>query len=207
MGGISIEYRRYGNFRLSDYIATWIGIAVLLTFAIAGYILELPIIIVVFPLIYAVITLWAIISPNCECFSIDGSVITARKGKKVQKITIPAELTLVISYADISPPLVKRTAIGNKTHILKDKYAISVLRKMPIESTLVCLHRNHVLKYTTSMIKDIFEHQFVYSFVCNQTLLDNITQNKECFAIVPESLVDKIPAISQKINIYIDSGY
>lgn len=201
-----MEYRRYGTFHLSDYRGSWFAIAVYLALAIGNYILsEISIFYIAILIIYAVIRLWSIISPNCERFSIDGSVITARKGKRVEKITIPAEITLVISHADISPPLSVRTPHGNKTHILKDKYAISILSETRIESILKRLHESSVKKYTTSLIELIFGFQFVYSFVCDEELLVSMMQNRECFIIIPECFVDQIPIIKQASNVYIDS--
>lgn len=201
-----MEYRRYGTFHFSDYIGSWIAIAVYLALAIGNYILsEISIFFIALLIIYAVIRLWSIISPNFERFSIDGSVITARKGKRVEKITIPAEITLVISHADISPPLSVRTPHGNKTHILKDKYAITILSETRIESILKRLHESSVKKYTTSLIELIFGFQFVYSFVCDEELLVSMMQNRECFIIIPECFVDQIPIIKQASNVYIDS--
>lgn len=200
-----MEYRRYGAFHLSDYRGSWAVIAGYLTFAIVDSIAEGSILFIVIPIIFAVIRLWSIISPNCERFSIDGSVITARKGKRVEKITIPAEITLVISHADISPPLSVRTPYGNETHILKDKYAITILSETRVESILERLHQYCLKsKYTTSIIEYMFGFQFVYSFVCDQELLVNVMQNRECSIIIPESFVEKIPIIKQASNVYID---
>jgi len=155
-----------------------------------------------------IIWLAAISVPHCELFSISGDSITVYFGRQTKSIQLPAELTLIVSYADVCPPLAIRTAVGNQTHILKDKFAVSILQKMPVELALETLHRNHIKKYTTSRIRTVFDdYRYIYSFVCDQFLLDALIADRKCLLIVPESLSKVISFESSIENVYIDPGY
>lgn len=157
-------------------------------------------------MIYSVAWVWLILSPQLEQFVIDSDIIISRFGRKKHTINLPNELTLVISYADICPPFAVRTAIGNRTHILKGKYAVSILHKLPLNIALEKLHSNYVKTYTTSTIQRVFiSHQYIYSFVCDdQSLLSRLIMNKQCQLIVPESLRDQISVDLHPINTYVD---
>ena len=203
-----MKNRRLGKFRFHDYCISWTSIALLLLFSIASIVLELSFLFVIFPSVYAVIWLGVILVPHCEQFTISSDAITIFFGKKTQTIRLPSELTLVVSYADVCPPLTMRTAVGNQTHILKDKFAVSILQKMPVEVALETLHRNRVQKYTTSRIRTVFDdYRYIYSFVCNQSLFDALIANRKCLLIVPESLSKVISFESSIENVHIDLGH
>ena len=157
---------------------------------------------------YAAIWLGIIVVSNCEQFVISGDSITAFLGKKAKTFSLPSELTLVVSYADVCPPFAMRTAVGNQTHILKDKFAISILQKMPVEVALEILHRNRVHKYTTSSIRAVFDDcRYIYSFVCTQYLFDELIANRKCLLIIPESLLGGISFDPSLVNVHIDTGH
>lgn len=196
---------RYGKFNFIDYHMSWVAIAILLFFSIASAILELPILLVFFPVIYAIVWLYVILAPHREMFSLCDNCITVFFGKTTNTISLPPELTLVVSYADISPPLTVRTAVGNKTHILKDKYAVSILHKMPLDTVLDVLHRNHMTKHTMSSIRNVFkDYRYIYSFVCSQSLLEELIEGRECLLIIPKSLLNVVSADGKIVDTYID---
>ena len=198
-------YHRWGKFRFSDYCVSWIAIVILLFFSIGSVILELSFLYVVFPLVYAIIWLWSILSPHREKFAILDNSITVLRGKKLAKITLPSELTLVVSYADVCPPLTLRTAIGNQTHILKDKYAVSILQKMPLDVVIEALHRNQIQNYTTSTVRRAFDdYRYIYSFVCNQFQMDKLIANQNCLLIIPKSLQEKVSVDQKNVDLHID---
>lgn len=203
-----MKNRRLGKFRFHDFCISWISIVLLLLFSIASIVLELSLSFVIFPSVCVIIWLAAILVPHCEQFSISGDSITVYFGRQTKTIQLPAELTLIVSYADVCPPLTIRTAVGNQTHILKDKFAVSILQKMPVELALETLHRNHIKKYTTSRIRTVFDdYRYIYSFVCDQFLLDALIADRKCLLIVPESLSKVMSFESSIENVYIDLGY
>lgn len=200
--------QRYGKFRFSDYIASWNVVAVFLLFSIAGIALDSPLFFIILPAVYAAIRLWAIIAPQYERFILHNDFITVFVGRREQIISLPSRLTLVVSYADICPPLAIRTAVGKQTHILKDKYAVSILHEMPLNVVLEGLHRNNIRRYTSSRIQVVFDdYRYIYSFVCNQTLLDELIANRNCLLVVPESLFGIISINKSTVNVYVDKGY
>lgn len=203
-----MKNKRLGEFRFSDYCISWISIALLLLFSFASIALELPFLFAVFPSTYAVIWLGVILIPICERFSISSNAITRYLGKKTQTIFLPSKLTLIVSNTDVCPPLTMRTAVGSQTHILKNKISISILQEMPVEVVLEALHRNRIQQYTTSRIKAVFDdHCYIYSFVCNESLLDILIANRECLLVVPESLSKAMPFEKMVKNVHIDIGY
>ena len=48
------------------------------------------------------------------------------------------------------------------------------------------------------------ECDFIYSFVCNQSLLDALVNNRKCILVIPGSLSDKFYVDSNTVNIHID---
>lgn len=202
-----MKFFRYGKFSFADYWGSWISIIILLAYSVCCIVLHLSLIFVFFSLVYAFIWLIKILVTINESFMIvDNDIIISKIGK-AQKIPIPSELTLIISYADVCPPLAIRTATGKQTHILKDKFAISILTKMPLDITLETLHKNRIEEYTNSIIQTTFnDYRYIYSFVFNQFLLDSLISNRDCILIVPQSLVEKITVDLNYTNtiVYID---
>ncbi len=203
-----MKNRRFGKFRFRDFGISWIAIALLLLFSVASVVLKLSLLFVIFPAVYAIIRLVILLVPYCEQFVISRDFITVFWGKKAKTIPLPSKLTLVVSYADICPPLAVRTVVANQTHILKDKFAVSILKEMPAEVALEILHRNRAQKYTNSTIQTVFDdYRYIYSFVCNRSLFDELIANRECLLIFPESLIGVISFDQNTINVRIDSGH
>ena len=199
---------RYGKFRFGDYCVSWFAIVLLLLWSIASVVLELSLAIAALLLVYAMVWLWAILSPHHEQFALCADVITIYRGKKTHKIHLPLELVVVVSYADICPPFAIHTAIGNETHILKDKYAISILHKMSLNTVLEGLHRGYVQKYTTSSIRAAFDgYRYIYSCVCDEALIKELITDRECLLIIPESLRNEISIDISAVDVFVDVGY
>lgn len=196
---------RYGKFRFSDYWISWIGIMIMTLFSVLFIILD-PSIISVFPMAYATVWLWSILWPHREKFTLDNGTITVFKRNKVSYIILPTELTVIISLADIAPLFAVRTATREQTHVLSDKYAVSILQKMPTETVLESLHRNHLRTYSMSTIRNSFDDaRFIYSFACDQSLLNRILENRKCSMIIPQSLLEEISINTRVVDVYIDT--
>lgn len=202
-----MEYYRYGKFRFGDYWGSWEVILIFIFGSIACFMFGDSIILSIYPIICAVVRLSSILLPNRERFSIDGDIITIKIGKKIRQKTIPKDAVLVISQVDIRPPLSGRSAVEKQTHILKDKYAVSILQNMSLESALHYLHLDYAQEYTTSMIEDHFVYRCLYSFVFDEDLLNRLLYDKEYLVIIPESLADKVSIDRQKVKTYIDVGF
>ena len=200
-----IKNSRYGQFRHSDYCVSYLGMAVLLLFSVASIIVDLSWIFIAFPIVLVVFWLLSILMPHRERFIVDHDTITIFRGKNTYTITLPSELILVISYADIAPLFAVRTAARGQTHILRDKYAVSILHETTPETVLEALHRNHLQTYTTSTIQNVFDDfHYIYGFVCNQTLLNQILHNRKCTLIIPASLLPKMSIDAIVANMYVD---
>lgn len=203
-----MRYKRLGKFRFADYYLSWISIAILIFFSIATIRVGLHFLYALFSLSYATIWLGVILYPHCEQFSINDNSISVFRGRQIKKIRLPEEITLILSYADVCPPLTVRTAFGRQSHILKGRFAISILQKMPVEDALQTLHQNYIQKYTTSSVRAAFDdYLYIYSFVCDQFLFDALVDSKKCLLIIPESLSKAITFESRVENVYIDTGH
>ena len=203
-----MKHSRYGKFRFRDYTSAWLAIVFLFVLVVVGCLTNTQVYLLIWPLMLLVIMAWSIYKPNSERFLISGDTITIMQGRKKQRVAIPSEPTIVVSYADVCPPLARRISYGNQTYMLKGRYAISILQKIPLETALVRLHQNYTCKYTTSTVEVCFEEYLhVYSFVGNQELLDELVSNKNCQIIIPETLLNQISIDLHQINAYIDTGY
>ena len=101
-------YRRYGEFRFRDYISAWFAISLLLVLMVVGVLTEIQVYWLIWPLFFILIMGWSIYKPNSECFLIFSDTITVVQGRQKRNITIPPEATIILSYADVCPPLAKR---------------------------------------------------------------------------------------------------
>jgi hypothetical protein len=199
-----IKYSRYGKFRFSDYYLSWITIVFFGLFSILFIVFDLNPVFSIFSMGYAVFWLWRILYPQREKFMIQKDQITVFKGKRISTIELPLELMLVLSYADVCPPFAVRTSVGNPTHILKDKISVSILTKMPVDSVVNTLHQNYIQKYTMSRIQSVFDDfRYVYSFVCNQDMLNQLFVGRKCSLIIPKSLKELISFDSNIVDVYI----
>ncbi len=200
-----MKHYRYGKFQISDYIGSWCIVILYWILAFGCIIAELPFGYTCVPIIFSIIRIYSIIRPYKEQFEIKEDIIVVKNGKKETKKTLHKEMVLIISYVDTCPLFVKRTAIGNETHILKDRYAVSIIQKMPLEDIIERLHRNYVKKYTTSTIKDFFEeYNYIYSFVTDEKMLEELLFNRKCVLVIPKSLVDKVEIKATEVEVYID---
>lgn len=204
-----MNYHRYGKFRLSDYTSAWFASTFMFVLVVVGLLMDEKIHLLVWPLIMSVVVVWSVLRPNMECFTLADDRIIVKKDRKRKEIDIPPALTLIVSYADVCPPIAKRIgSIGNQTYLLKGRYAISILQKMALEDALERLHQKNVRKYTMSTIESFFDdHSYIYSFVCEQSLFDKLIGNRECQLIIPESLLDKLFVDPSAVNVHIDTGY
>ncbi len=202
-----MEHWRYGKFRFRDYISSLFAIAFMLVLVVIGFLTSTRFTLLIGPLAFLVIMVWSLYIPNRERFSISGDIITTIQGRKKRGIVIPHEPTLVVSYADVCLQFAKGINCGNQTHLLKGRYAVSILRNMPLETALKQLHQKYMRKYTNSTIEAVFDdYQYVYSFVCNQELLQLVT-HRSCQIIIPETLLHQLLIDSSQANIFIDTGY
>ena len=140
-----MEHYRYGSFKLCNHWLSLIVILVFLSFSVVSVALNLSIFFVIFPAVCAFIRFFTILKPYFEKFSIDDESITICFGNK-RTISIPKEITLVVSYADICSPLMIRTVLGNETEVLKDRYALTILHKLPLDTILKTLYKNKYIK-------------------------------------------------------------
>lgn len=200
-------YRRYGEFRFRDYISVWFAISLLLVLMVVCVLTKIQVYWLIWPLFFILIMGWSIYKPNSECFLIFSDTITVVQGRQKRNITIPSEATIILSYADVCPPLAKRIGYGNQTYMLKGRYSISILQKIPLETVFNRLHQNHAYKYTNSTVEACFdEYLYVYSFVGNQEILDKLVANRNYQIIVPETLVHQISIDLHQINVHVDAG-
>lgn len=202
-----MEYKRYGKFRFRDYTSSWFAIVFLFVLVVDGILTDTQFYLLIWPLLLLIIMAWSIYKPNSERFLISSDTITIMQGRKEQKVSIPSEPTLIVSYADVCPPLAKRIGYGNQTYMLKGRYAISILQKITLETAFERLHQNYTRKYTISTVEECFDEYYVYSFVGNQEMLDKLLANRNCQIIIPETLLNQISIDLHQINVHIDTGY
>lgn len=198
-------YKRYGKFRITDYVFSWIALCWIIVFVVVCYVLKLSIIYVILPILYLAALFYSIWNPNREYFEIRDEIIVTQKGRRHKIIKIPEEISLIFSLVDVSPPLSVRTAVGNETHILKRRYAVTILNKMDMDEIVEKVHRGYIKQYTTSTIKNAFEeHKYIYSFVYTDFLLKEILKRRNVNILIPMSLYDKVSLEKKELEIFID---
>ena len=185
-------------------------ICVYMIIGISCIIFHQSLLLIILPFLCSLIRGLSIIAPRFESFKIEGDSIYAYTFYRSRQISIPDELVLVFSLADLCPPLAVPTAIGKETHILKDKIAVNVLGHLNVYSVLEVLHRHKMRTCTMSSVKYSFdEYQFIYSFVCDKPVLEELMNNRKCHVIVPRSLVDQVNRLTNitAIHVYDNSEH
>jgi hypothetical protein len=57
-----------------------------------------------------------------------------------------------------------------------------------------------------STIRNSFDDtRFIYSFACDQSLLNRILENRKCSMIIPQSLLEEISINTSVVDVYIDT--
>lgn len=203
-----MKYKRYGQFRFYDYISAWLVIVFLFVLVVIGFLTGMEYYLLIWPIVLLMNMIWSVYKPNIECFYISNDTIVIMQGRKKKVLSIPSEPTLVISYADVCPPLAKRIGYGNQTYMLKNRCAVSILQKIDLETALEQLHQNYTYKYTNSTVENCFSDDvYVYSFVYDQSILDELISNRNCHIIIPETLLNQISIGPYQPSVHIDKGY
>lgn len=130
-----------------------------------------------------------------------------KKKNVIEKVILPSKLTIVISYADVCTDLAKRVGLLNQTYMLNGRWAISLLNEMPVGEVLEHLHGKYAWRYTNCWVEKLLKPKFIYSFVCDQDMLEKVLFNENYTLILPETLLDKIDTRRLKGKIYIDKGF
>lgn len=194
--------KRYGDFRLYDYIPYLIGITVMLVLAIAGFILFDTSMLSGIPLAYAIIMVFFISRPYNEVFCFEENSITILKGSVVQRrIEIPSQIALIITYTSID------SALSGRSYIIRSKYSITLIHSICQDEALELLHKDIRLRYTNTDIERSFQQNYIYDFVGSVDLLNLMLQCNLEYIIIPRSLYQKnvLPNIAGKV--YIDEMY
>lgn len=201
------EYR-YGTFRLADNLRPLTAICIFVLFSVMNAVLNLSFFFTLVPALLAFLYAWQIIQLHREQFVLRSDSILVFTGRKTHTISLPVKIVCVISYADVCTPLDTPASLRGAPHIQRNRYAVSILQQIPSASALEALHRSHAKRYTTIMVKNAFEpHLFIYSFVCNQFMIDTLVASRDCLFILPESLKEQVFIKQEAAGVYIDKGY
>ena len=187
---------RYGRFRFFDYTGSWIAILICVCMATLSLLVNLywgALVWFIIPIPH----LLCIILPHFERYEFKDGEICARTLLGEKKITLPEEVTLVISYADIAPPLAVRT-YANTTHILREKYWVSILIKSDASKLDDSLSQNRlVTKFVSTHVGlSVPEHMQIYGFVLDFEIVLQL-KDKAYNVLIPKSLLH----ISESLNL------
>lgn len=207
MGVIVMRHNRYGKFKVQDYWINWIFVFLFLLFGIIGIMYEVPLIYCAVYIFIAIVKTVCVILPHREKFEINNNTFIIYKGKKIKEIKIPSRFIVIISYADICTDLAKKTSLVNRTYMLKQRYAVSFLKDIPLPEVLDKLHGKFVCKYTNCWIEELMKQNYLYGFVCEKDNFEEILLAKRCTLILPETLSDQIDTNAFKCDVYIDKGF
>lgn len=200
---------RYGRYNFKNNRGIWFGALGMLLFGMLGYLNDLPLYVSLGYIGVAICGIVFSLLPYREYFSINENQLVIKRGRKMKEISIPQELLLIISDADVKPRIwAMRTENTRQTVLLKGQYFISILKKMPIELAVEKLHYNYAKSYTNTRIEDHFpEYMMIYSFIYDERSFEQLVYKRDVIVIIPESLENKIIFGHRPENLYIDKGY
>ena len=154
----------------------------------------------IFDVIYTLI-------PYTEKFTVNKSNFMVYKGRVTKEINLPAKMTVILSYADMCTDLAKRVTLINQTYMLKGEWSISVLEDVSVEKVIKQLHAKGAFRYTNCWVEEKLKQNFVYSFACNQSILEEVLSDKSFTLIIPETLSHMVNIKKLNGDIYIDKGF
>lgn len=196
-----MQHRRYGKFDARNYILALSGTGCLSFLAVAGMVRGYVFLRCTYMIVLCIIYLFLIMRPYCEWFAVQNGSIVSYRHRHASEILIPPECILIITRASIRDPF------SIQAFSLKNKYAISILRPMPLEKVLCTLHAYRATKYTNSTIENDFTNMFVYSFLAQEEVFSQIVEQRVSRVIIPESLMKQFDVGKLKCEVYIDYGY
>ncbi|MBQ9083899.1 MAG: hypothetical protein IJY28_10485 [Clostridia bacterium] len=226
-----MERPRYGKFRVRDYGFLLAGAAFVLALGIgglaSGVFADEDTWLAVWPIVFGVGLIWSVVAVNMERFTLSDNIITVRRGRHTRDIRIPDDALLVISHADAWLPLGRRIGSAKDSVILKGRIGVTILQHMPLETALERLYipksewylrylRHPAIVYRTgaapfycmSSVEQLFDEgayrQYLYSFECDDALLQELMTGRHCQVIVPENLLPHVPAEQDVARVHID---
>jgi len=179
-------YYRYGKLRTGDLGVYWFVCAILfllgsvaITLSIIDFLPCEVVLIGAFLIAISFIFFFHTFIKIQERFFIDNSVLSTWKLGKKRDICLPPDLTIIIAYADFMPPLATRSPSAlhmRQTIALNDRLEVVLLEDSSEE--IMPLLASYC--YSSSHIKEAFECRLIYSFVCNQEILNKLICCSTC---------------------------
>ena len=201
-------YKRYGRVKFQDCATSWIAVFLLFAITILSLWAPFPWWLSVIPFLFAVAILWDLLSSIFETFSVRDNKFYIKRGLRSAVTDIPPEVLVIVSAADIRQMGRTRTSYREETHMLTGRFAVSILRHTTVQEAVDRLHRPPLKPYTNSMVEGLFEeYRFVYSFVYEQDAVTEALDGRKYQIIIPESLLNKVPASLLTTDVFIDKGY
>lgn len=202
-----MKYRRYGKIKLKNHLSNCFFDLLFFLFGIACITTgnsemsgAIFIGIAIFDVIHTLIQ-------YREKFLINKDTFVVYKKRRIKSINLPSKMTVVISYADMCTDLAKRVTLYNSTYMLKGEWAISLLEDVFVEKVIERLHGKGAWRYTNCWVEELLKQHFIYSFVCNQSMLEEVLSDKNFTLIIPETLLHMIDTKKLRGEIYIDKGF
>lgn len=202
-----MTYHRFGKIKLKNHLNNCFYDLFFLIIGITGIVTGYSEICGAVFLGIVVFDVTSVVIPYMEKFTFNQKRIIACKGRAVYEKIFPEKIIVVISYADMCTDLAKRVSLINQTYVLKESWAISILDNVGVEKVLERLHRKGAFRYTNCWIEEWLAQYFVYSFVCNQSILEEVLLDKDFTLIIPETLASIISTKNLRGEIYIDKGF
>lgn len=213
-GSDGMNYYRYGKLSFSDLGLVWFVCAFLfllggtaIVFSIIDFLSGDLALLGVFLIVFTFVFFFSIFKKTKEQFFIEKNVLSILNFGKRRDIILPSCITVIIAHADFMPPLATRSPSAlhmRQTIALNDRYEAILLEGSLEEDIIPVLCRYH---YSSSHIEEAFENRFIYSFVCNQEILDSLLMHSECNLIVPYSLSKRLIINKSVKKVFIDNNY
>lgn len=189
------KHMRYGKCRLRDIWIYWVSAILLLIALMCNIIIgkQYSVSIVAFVILFIMYALY--FRKYFECFELDGRHIVTSS----ERIDIPNDVYLLFSITQI------RIIEGGAQQFLKHKISVSIITSSNISADLQMLHKNCRYLYSNLSIADVFKSRFIYSFVYDPEIVNQIINSCNATLVIPESLKKDIDFDENCTNILIDA--
>ena len=145
--------------------------------------------------------LYHLLRPYTEKYYLDHPDLYVKKGRKVSKLNLPAEYSVIVSSMSIY------SAIDTIPFPIYGSYYVSIIDSGDKQKILDLLHKGRGTRYSSGYIENVFQYAYFEGFIYDKTIPDVLFEDAKA-VIIPKSALNHIEhGVLFLPNVVIDENY
>lgn len=133
-----------------------------------------------------------------ERFSVEGEIITSMRGRSREVVLIPSDAIFVLSATAHS------NEAGDDLRYIKDRNSLSILATNDLDYVIGKIQTGK--SYLSAHVDRELHWHYLYSFVCDQELLDYLLQSGNHTVVMPAYLESDFLIDETHTKVYVDKN-